>query len=121
MDLCQLCGSLLNLSPELVGEFLLLLIVGNVVQLQQGIDFQETELTGEVSLEVLENEAPRVKLKVPRNKIPEILSSLLAKYRILDVGVQERPLEEVIAEVFTEHKETSDYQQAQSLEPTTTK
>ncbi len=59
--------------------------------------------------EVIENEAPRVKLKVPRNKIPEILSSLLSKYRILDVGVQERPLEEVIAEVFTEHKKESDH------------
>ena len=40
---------MLNLSPELVGEFLLLLIGGNVVQLQQGIDFQETELAGEVA------------------------------------------------------------------------
>jgi len=54
--------------------------------------------------EVIEQEAPHVKLKVPRNKIPEILSNLLSKYRILDVGVQERPLEEVIAEVFTEQK-----------------
>jgi len=54
--------------------------------------------------EVIECEAPHVKLKVPRNKIPEILSNLLSKYRILDVGVQERPLEEVIAEVFTEQK-----------------
>ena len=54
--------------------------------------------------EVIEKEAPHVKLKVPRNKIPEILSSLLSKYRILDVGVQERPLEEVISEVFTEQK-----------------
>lgn len=58
--------------------------------------------------EVIEFEAPHVKLKVPRNKIPEILSNLLAKYRILDVGVQERPLEEVIAEVFTEHKNDAD-------------
>ncbi|QDV49346.1 ABC transporter ATP-binding protein [Gimesia fumaroli] len=58
--------------------------------------------------EVIEYEAPHVKLKVPRNKIPEILSNLLSKYRILDVGVQERPLEEVIAEVFTEHKNDAD-------------
>ncbi|WP_339733926.1 ABC transporter ATP-binding protein [uncultured Gimesia sp.] len=58
--------------------------------------------------EVIEFEAPHVKLKVPRNKIPEILSSLLAKYRIVDVGVQERPLEEVIAEVFIEHKKETD-------------
>ncbi|MFH1302956.1 MAG: ABC transporter ATP-binding protein [Planctomycetota bacterium] len=54
--------------------------------------------------EVIECEAPHVKLKVPRNKIPEILTNLLSRYRILDVGVQERPLEEVIAEVFTEQK-----------------
>lgn len=66
--------------------------------------------------EVIENEAPRVKLKVPRNKIPEILSSLLSKYRILDVGVQERPLEEVIAEVFTEHKEDADHSQNEKSE-----
>lgn len=71
--------------------------------------------------EVIENEAPRVKLKVPRNKIPEILSSLLAKYRILDVGVQERPLEEVIAEVFTEHKQdTEKSQDAKSIMQSTT-
>ena len=44
---------------------------------------------------------PRVKLEVPRRKIPEILSALLANYSIEDVGVQERPLEEVIAEMFT--------------------
>lgn len=70
--------------------------------------------------EVIEQEAPHVKLKVPRNKIPEILSNLLSKYRILDVGVQERPLEEVIAEVFTEQK--NDIEQAQAtkseLKPT---
>ena len=65
--------------------------------------------------EVIENEAPRVKLKVPRNKIPEILSNLLSKYRILDVGVQERPLEEVIAEVFTEQNDARRLQDEQSL------
>ncbi|MCA9015502.1 MAG: ABC transporter ATP-binding protein [Planctomycetaceae bacterium] len=64
--------------------------------------------------EVIEFESPHVKLKVPRNKIPEILSNLLSKYRILDVGVQERPLEEVIAEVFTEQKNETNRTQNQS-------
>jgi len=50
---------------------------------------------------IVESQPPRVKLEVPRNQIPEILSALLSKYAIEDVGVGERPLEEVIAEVFT--------------------
>ena len=58
--------------------------------------------------EVVETRPPRVKLKVPRSKIPEILSALLANYQIEDVGVQERPLEDVIAELFTTHKNESD-------------
>lgn len=52
---------------------------------------------------VIESHPPRVKLEVPRNRIPEILSDLLSRYSIEDVGVQERPLEEVIAEMFTNH------------------
>ncbi|MEX0718731.1 MAG: ABC transporter ATP-binding protein [Planctomycetaceae bacterium] len=50
---------------------------------------------------VIERRPPRVKLEVPRQRIPEILSSLLTRYTIEDVAVQERPLEEVIAELFT--------------------
>ncbi len=48
---------------------------------------------------------PRAKLKVARNQIPEILTALLSKYSIDDVSVQERPLEEVIAELFETHNE----------------
>ena len=57
---------------------------------------------------VIEKSPPRVKLKVPRNRIPEILSSLLSCYNIEDVSVQERPLEEVIAEVFISQKDEHD-------------
>lgn len=53
---------------------------------------------------VVEKHPPRVKLEVSRNQIPEILSSLLSTYNIEDVGVLERPLEEVIAELFMAHK-----------------
>ena len=51
---------------------------------------------------VIQSDPPRVKLEVPRNQIPEILTALLSQYKIEDIGVQERPLEEVIAEVFEE-------------------
>lgn len=44
--------------------------------------------------------APRLKLRVPRASVPQTLSTLLTRYEIEDVSVQDRPLEEVIAEVF---------------------
>ncbi len=53
---------------------------------------------------VIELHPPRVKLEVPRNQIPEILTALLSRYNIEDVGVRERPLEEVIAEMFEADK-----------------
>ncbi|GAB4154504.1 MAG: ABC transporter ATP-binding protein [Planctomycetaceae bacterium] len=56
---------------------------------------------------VMEARPPRAKLEVPRQKIPEILTELLAAYRIEDVGVQERPLEDVIAEMFTNQNHES--------------
>ncbi|MDX1970295.1 MAG: ABC transporter ATP-binding protein [Planctomycetaceae bacterium] len=56
---------------------------------------------------VVELKPPKVKLEVPRTRIPEVLSALLTRYAIEDVGVQERPLEEVIAEFFTSDDCTS--------------
>jgi ABC-2 type transport system ATP-binding protein len=50
---------------------------------------------------VFDAQPPRVKIEVDRTKIPEVLTQLLSRYSIEDVGVQDRPLEEVIAEVFT--------------------
>jgi ABC-2 type transport system ATP-binding protein len=50
--------------------------------------------------QVVEVKPPRVRLEVSRQRIPEILTALLSNYNIEDVGVQERPLEEVIAEMF---------------------
>ncbi len=49
---------------------------------------------------VFDVRAPRLKLRVPRATVPQTLSTLLSRYDIEDVSVQERPLEEVIAEVF---------------------
>ncbi|HSG70847.1 MAG TPA: ATP-binding cassette domain-containing protein [Planctomycetaceae bacterium] len=51
--------------------------------------------------QLLEAKLPRVKLGVPRTNIPRLLGELLEQYEIEDITVSERPLEEVIAEVFT--------------------
>ena len=51
--------------------------------------------------EVLSEEAPRVKLRVPRGVVPEVLGSILASHAVQDVSVEDPPLEQVIAEVFS--------------------
>lgn len=58
--------------------------------------------------QVFDLRPPNAKLRVDRNRIPETLTSLLSRYQLEDVGVQERPLEEVIAEFFTDvHRENA--------------
>lgn len=49
---------------------------------------------------VLENRAPMVRLQIPRQDVSEALSRMLARYAVDDVSVSERPLEDVIAELF---------------------
>ena len=51
--------------------------------------------------EILSEEAPRVKLRVPRGVVPEVLSSILARHPVEDVSVEDPPLEEVVAEMFS--------------------
>lgn len=55
--------------------------------------------------EVLEIVEPKARLRVDRGKIAEVLSSVLASYTIEDVSVEDPPLEEVIAEMFSLSKE----------------
>jgi len=51
--------------------------------------------------EVVEEQAPKVKLKVERNGIAQALSTILARHTVEDVSVEDPPLEEVIAEMFS--------------------
>ena len=51
---------------------------------------------------VLKATAPRARVEVPRAAIPRMLADLLDRHRIEDVSVNDRPLEEVIAELFGE-------------------
>lgn len=52
---------------------------------------------------VLESTAPRVRIEVPRANVPTVLTSILDKFPVEDISVHEKPLEDVIAELFSEH------------------
>jgi ABC-2 type transport system ATP-binding protein len=52
--------------------------------------------------EVLSAEPPRVRLRVARGVVPEVLGRILARNAVEDVSVEDPPLEEVIAEVFSQ-------------------
>jgi ABC-2 type transport system ATP-binding protein len=55
--------------------------------------------------DVIEIAEPRVKLRVDRQQISQVLSSVLANHTLEDVSVEDPPLEEVIAEVFAQSAE----------------
>ena len=62
--------------------------------------------------EVFETTASRARLRVPRTKVPELLAGVLAAYtNVEDVGVHDRPLEEVIAEMFTQTRRVKNAQE----------
>ncbi len=51
---------------------------------------------------VLEVEEPRIKFRIARDDIARTLSSVLNEYNIVDIVVEDLPLEEVIARVFSQ-------------------
>ena len=50
--------------------------------------------------EVLECVAPKSRLKISRDVVPEVLAAILANHPVEDVSVEDLPLEQVIAELF---------------------
>lgn len=50
--------------------------------------------------EVQQLELPRVILRCPRAEVPKMLEHILQSYQVDDVGVEDPPLEEVIANLF---------------------
>ena len=55
--------------------------------------------------EVLAIEPPRARLRVDRAVVPVVLQRILADCPVVDVSVEDPPLEQVIAEVFTQVRE----------------
>src|SRR3954451_4414629 len=55
--------------------------------------------------EIVEIAEPRAKLRVDRQQISSVLSTVLAQHTLEDVSVEDPPLEEVIAQVFAQSAE----------------
>ena len=55
--------------------------------------------------EVLGCEPPRIRLRVERGVVPEVLSRILANHSVVDISVEDPPIEEVIAEMFSRTKD----------------
>lgn len=66
------------------------------------VEFAGGETPGDLARygEVLEVAAPKAQLRVERDRIADVLASVLASHAVADVSVEDPPLEEVIAEVF---------------------
>jgi len=52
--------------------------------------------------EIVAEQAPKVRLRVQRGEVAETLSALLAKHTVEDVSVEDPPLEDVIAEMYSQ-------------------
>ena len=52
--------------------------------------------------EMLDEQFPKIKFRILRREVPDALADLLARYTIEDVSVEDPPLEEVIAEMFSQ-------------------
>ncbi len=52
--------------------------------------------------DVIEQQTPKVRLRIARDVVPEVLASILANHQIEDVSVEAPPLEEVIADLFAQ-------------------
>lgn len=57
--------------------------------------------------EIIETQVPRVKLRVERQKVAAMLAAVLDRCDVEDVSVEDPPLEEVIAELFSQVDENS--------------
>jgi ABC-2 type transport system ATP-binding protein len=64
--------------------------------------------------EIVEEQAPKVKLRVDRQVIAESLAAILAQHTVQDVSVEDPPLEEVIAEMFSMANEQASSEQSRS-------
>ena len=68
------------------------------------LQFGDGEIPGDLARygDIVEIAEPKAKLRVERNVIAEVLSSVLANHTIEDISVEDPPLEDVIAEVFAQ-------------------
>jgi len=58
--------------------------------------------------DVISEDPPKAKIRVDRSKVGKVLAAILTEYELADVGVEDPPLEEVIADVFSLAKPDED-------------
>jgi len=89
--LIQYDGSLSGIIDRFSGHKVVTL------QFPQGERIEGLERYGQV----LEVNPPRARLRIERAQIPKVLAAVLAQHRVEDVAVEDPPLEEVIADMFS--------------------
>jgi len=52
--------------------------------------------------QLLEEQPPKAKLRIERNKVAEVLAAILNQHTLEDISVEDPPLEEVIADAFSQ-------------------
>ena len=85
-------GSLTGIIDRFSGHKIVTLQLGKESDIDQIASFGD----------VLEANAPKVKLRISRANVASMLARILDRYTIEDVVVEDPPLEEVIAEVFSQ-------------------
>jgi ABC-2 type transport system ATP-binding protein len=77
------------------------------------LTFSEEKLPGDLSRfgKQLDRDGPKVKLQVDRQDVGRALAAILAQYTLDDVSVEDPPLEQVIADVFSTAQEQKDPQE----------
>ncbi len=88
-------GSLSGIIDRFSGQKIISL------QMANGQAFDQLDRFGEV----LSVEPPRAKLRIRRSDVTQTLARLLSAHAVVDVTVEDPPLEEVIAEVFSHPEE----------------
>jgi ABC-2 type transport system ATP-binding protein len=68
------------------------------------LQLAENNMNGDWSRygEVIDQQAPKVRIRIARDVVPEVLAAILANHQIEDVSVEDPPLEQVIAELFSQ-------------------
>ena len=85
-------GSLSDIVDQFSGDKIVTLQIGGEAQALDGLRSLPN---------VIEVEPPKIKFRVDRDDVARILSDILSTHSVEDIVVEDPPLEEVIARVFT--------------------
>ncbi len=74
------------------------------------LEFAEGDLPDDLARfgEITRREGPSVDLKVERSRVGEVLGAILDQHAVTDISVTDPPLEQTIARVFEEGRQTHD-------------